>query len=164
MKDYLQAAIGIFAAFIFYTALFKISISVVLMFNMFSVVVIYFAYKKGEVFGAVIGMICGLLEDSFSLGVFGISGIAKTILGYLAGTLSKKMNVIPFTRNLIMNIILLTIELIIWGLLFRFIYSENINTGGGVIFLQPLSTAVIASLLFPLLKKVQIWVDKRDEK
>ena len=89
MRDSLQAALGIFSAFIIYTVLFKISVSLVLMLNTFSVVVIYFAFKKGEVFGAIMGMICGLIQDSFSIGVFGVAGIAKTILGYLAGTLSK---------------------------------------------------------------------------
>jgi rod shape-determining protein MreD len=164
MKDYLQAALGIFIAFIFYTVLFKISVSLVLMLNAFSVIVIYFAFRKGEVFGAVMGMICGLIQDSFSLGVFGVAGIAKTILGYLAGSLSKKMNVFPFGRTLIINIVLLTIELTIWSLFFRFIFSENINTGGGIIFLQPLGTAVAASALFPLLRKIQVYITKRNEK
>ena len=164
MRDYLQAALGIFIAFIIYTVLFKISVSLVLMLNTFSVVVIYFAFKKGEVFGAIMGMICGLIQDSFSIGVFGVAGIAKTILGYLAGTLSKKMNVFPFTRNVIINIVLLTMELAIWSLLFRFVFSENINIGGGIIFLQPLGTAFAASALFPLLRKIQVLIAKRNEK
>ena len=49
-------------------------------------------------------------------------------------------------------------------MIFRFIFTENINPGGGIIFFQPLGTAFAASVLFPLLRKIQVLIAKRNEK
>ncbi len=90
MKDFVKVSLGIIIAFLLHTTLSKISPSLVLLFNVFSLVVIYFAVEKNEVFGACLGAFCGLIQDSFSLGVFGVAGLAKTIAGFTAGYIAKK--------------------------------------------------------------------------
>lgn len=47
--------------------------------------VIYFAIKEGQLFGAVLGFIVGLLFDFFSGGIIGVSMFSKTIAGFIAG-------------------------------------------------------------------------------
>ena len=99
MKDYIWMALSVLAAFVLYTLLAKISVFFLFLINLFSLIVIYFALEKGEVYGACLGAFCGLLQDSFSLGVFGIAGIAKTIMGFSAGYFSGKINVTPIRRK-----------------------------------------------------------------
>ena len=153
MKDFVKVSVGIIIAFLFYTVLNKISPSIVLLFNVFSIVVIYFAVEKNEIFGASLGAFCGLIQDSFSLGVFGVAGLAKTIVGFTAGYIAKKVDVRPPLRSFIFIFLLISLEFILWALLYSFIFSESINTGRGLVFFQPLSTALVGSLLFYFLKK-----------
>ena len=101
MKDILKTAAATLAAFVLYSLLGRIDPSLLLVLNTFSLVVIFFSILKGELFGAVLGALCGLLQDSFSLGVFGVAGLSKTLLGFAAGYVSRKMNVVPFFRNFI---------------------------------------------------------------
>lgn len=155
MKDYIGMVLSVLVAFLLYSLLAKISVSLLFLFNFFSLIVIYFALEKGEIYGAFLGAFCGLLQDSFSMSVFGVAGIAKTIVGYSAGYFSSKINVTPIRRNFVFVFLLLCVELIIWSVLYSFIFSERVSTGGGLIFFQPLITAVLGSLVYRFVRKLK---------
>lgn len=155
MKDFIGMVLSVLVAFLLYSLLAKISVSLLFLFNFFSLIVIYFALEKGEIYGACLGAFCGLLQDSFSMSVFGVAGIAKTIMGYSAGYFSGKINVTPIRRNFVFVFLLLCVELIIWSILYSFIFSERVNTGGGLIFFQPLITAVLGSLAYCFVRKLK---------
>lgn len=158
LNDYIRMAVGILVAFLFYTIFSRVSPSVLLLFNLFSLIVFYFAVEKGEILGACLGTTCGLFYDYFFIGVYGVAGMSKTVSGYLAGYISRKIDVQPPLRNFIFLFVLLSFELILWALVFSFIVPTRIDTGGGRIFFQPLFTAFLGSILFYLLKKI-----KKDE-
>lgn len=155
MKDFIEIIIGILIAFLFYTVFKKISISLIQLFNIFSLIVIYFALEKGEIFGACLGTVCGLIQDSFSLGVFGVAGLSKTIMGFLAGYVSKKLDVTPIFRKFLFIFVLLLIEYILWAFLSAFIFSEKFLIGRTIQSFQPLTTAGLGSLFFLLLQQVK---------
>ncbi len=49
------------------------------------VVVVYAALTSGSVTGLLTGTLAGLVQDALSSGVIGIGGLAKTVVGFLAG-------------------------------------------------------------------------------
>ncbi|MEE9502153.1 MAG: rod shape-determining protein MreD [Candidatus Aminicenantaceae bacterium] len=153
MRDFLETSLGIILSFALFSLLSHISIFSIQVINVFSLLVIYMSSTRNEVYGACLGAVCGLIQDSFSLGVFGVAGIAKTIMGYLAGFVSKRIDVSSFWRSFLFIFVLITIELMFWAFLYSFIYSKALNTGKGVIFLQPLIMALIGSTLFPQIRK-----------
>ena len=155
MKDLIRMVLSVLVAFLLYSLLGKISVSLLFIFNFFSLIVIYFALEKGEIYGACLGAFCGLLQDSFSMSVFGVAGIAKTIIGYSAGYFSGKINVTSIRRNFVFVFLLLCVELIIWSVLYSFIFSERVSTGGGIIFFQPLITAILGSLAYRFVRKLK---------
>ena len=155
MKDALEFSLGIIIAFLLSTILNRISIHFFQIFNVFTLVVIYFAITKGEVFGACLGAFCGLIQDSFSVGVFGIAGLSNTIMGYLCGYIAGKINVIPFARNFVFLFLMMSAELLLWLFLYAFIFSEGFSTGKGLIFFQPLITAFLGSLIFLFIRRMK---------
>ena len=54
------------------------------------VVVVYVALSSGSVPGLMTGTVAGLIQDSLSTGVIGIGGLAKTIVGFLAGVIGTQ--------------------------------------------------------------------------
>lgn len=154
MKEYLGALLGVLAAFALHSLFSRFIPGLNLLVNVFSVVVLYFAIRNGEMFGAVLGMFCGLLLDSFSLGIFGVAGIAFTLLGYAAGVIAKRINVVAYSRRFLFCLVLLTGHLLIWIFLYVAVFSDRLYTGGGLLFLQPVFTALLTSALFPLIQKV----------
>jgi rod shape-determining protein MreD len=155
MRSLYEAVLGIILAVVLHTLLGKISASLLFLFNAFSWVVLYFSLAKHEVFGAVMGSVCGLLQDSFSLGVFGVGGLTKTLLGFSTGYTSRKINVAPPVRNFVFLLIVSSIELALWKFLVFFLFRERLAWGGGLVFFQPLTTALIVTLLFQIMRRVR---------
>ncbi|MFQ6037266.1 MAG: rod shape-determining protein MreD [Candidatus Aminicenantales bacterium] len=153
MKDYIVMLASVVGAFVLVTLLGQVSHSLVRVVNIFSLVVVYFAVEKGEVTGACLGAACGLLQDSFSLGVFGVAGIAKTVMGFLAGYSSARVNILPLGRNFVFILILVTLELIIWMGLTSVVFSEPVNFDNGLLFFQPLVTTILGAGCFAFLRK-----------
>lgn len=154
MKIYIKIILVILVAFIVHTLLGKIDHRISLVINLFTITVIYFAVLKGEIFGTVTGAVCGLLQDSFSYGVYGVAGIATTIVGYIAGVISKKIYVISFFRNFLFIFFLTAFQLVIWRLIHSFIFSEPFLSGNSFIFFQPFFNALVGSSLFPVFRKL----------
>ncbi len=66
------------------------------------VVVVYVALMAGPVTGLLAGTVAGLLQDSLSTGVIGIGGLAKTVVGFLAGIIGTQFIVArPVPRFLV---------------------------------------------------------------
>jgi rod shape-determining protein MreD len=54
------------------------------------VVVVYVALSSGSVTGLLAGTVAGLIQDSLSTGLIGIGGLAKTLVGFLAGIIGTQ--------------------------------------------------------------------------
>ena len=54
------------------------------------VVVVYAALTTGPVTGLLTGTFAGLVQDALSSGVVGIGGLAKTVVGFLAGIIGTQ--------------------------------------------------------------------------
>src|SRR4029077_9257898 len=54
------------------------------------VVVVYNALSSGRVGGMLAGSFAGLVQDSLSGGVIGMSGLSKTIVGFVAGIIGTQ--------------------------------------------------------------------------
>ena len=155
MRDIIEVLFGVLIAFVLFYFVSKISFNLVQTINIFSLVVIYFAIQKGEVFGAGLGAFCGMVQDSFSIGVIGIAGISKTIMGFTAGYASKKINVMTFGRSFIFIILLIILELILWVSISLFVYSKNWIAGQELILFQPFVTAGLGSIILLISNRIK---------
>jgi rod shape-determining protein MreD len=54
------------------------------------VVVVYVALTSGPVTGLLTGTFAGLIQDFLTIGVIGIGGLAKTLVGFLAGVIGTQ--------------------------------------------------------------------------
>jgi rod shape-determining protein MreD len=63
------------------------------------IVVVYLALISGPVAGLLVGTAAGLVQDSLSSGIIGIGGLAKTVVGFVAGVLGTQFIVTaPLSR------------------------------------------------------------------
>ncbi len=90
-----------------------------------------------------------------------MAGIAKTLAGYTAGSVAKKINLAPFSRRYSFFALVLILELAVWAFMYAAIFSRRIYTAGGLIFLQPFLTALVAVVIFPLVRRVSHFLEMR---
>jgi rod shape-determining protein MreD len=153
MRNFVEISLGIIIAFLLYTIIGKISFSISQLLNFFTLAVIYFAVTRGEIYGACIGTVCGLIQDSFSLGVFGISGLSKTLIGFLAGFIAQRINILPLVRNFLFILVLTIGETALSIFLYYFISADYVSEITPLVLFQPLGTAFLGSVVFLFLKR-----------
>jgi len=154
-KDVLRAFLGTLVAVLVYSLAGSAGPQLLVVFNAFSVVVLYFSVRRGEVFGAFLGTLCGLAQDTFSLGVFGVAGLTKTLLGFWTGYVSRRIDVAPFARNALFMLVMSVLEMTLWVLITAVVRLRSVSWHGGLILLQPVVTAVVGSLLFAVERRVR---------
>jgi len=155
LSDLLVILIAVSAAFLIYSLLGAALLQTIYIINIFSIIVIVGALKKGGLFGAFLGTGCGLVQDSFSFGVFGVAGLTKTILGFAAGTISRRIDVAEPGRNFVFIVILSGLEVLAWVLLVALARRQKVNFHQGLMLIQPLVTAVVSGLLVQLVNKIE---------
>ncbi len=153
--DVLRAFLGTLVAVVVYSVAGAGAPALLVVFNAFSVVVLYFSIRRGEIFGALLGTMCGLAQDAFSLGVFGVAGLTKTLLGFWTGYISRRIDVAPFTRNALFMLAMSVLEMVLWVLITAVVRVKPVNLQGGLILLQPLVTALVGSSLFALERRIK---------
>jgi rod shape-determining protein MreD len=66
------------------------------------IVVVYLSLISGPVSGVLIGSAAGLAQDALSSGIIGIGGLAKTLVGFIAGLLGSQFIVTaPLSRFIV---------------------------------------------------------------
>ena len=82
------AVIGL--AVVLQAALARYTVGGALVFDLVLVGVVYAAVQQGPAAGMMAGTLAGLLQDLLSGGIVGIGGLAKTVVGYVAGTVGAQ--------------------------------------------------------------------------
>ncbi len=146
-------------AFAIYSLLGRLSPNLLVFINTFCVAVLLTAITYGEIEGAAMGTVAGLLEDAFSHGVFGLSGLSLTITGFLAGWLAQKINLNSLLKRSLILFCFTLLQLVIWIFLYNVIFKRSLLSSRPGLYLQPIMNAIITSLLAGLLAPVKRSVD-----
>ena len=155
LRDGVRAGLATLASFAFYSLLGAARPSTLIVLNAFSIIVVIFSVGRSEVFGAVLGSVCGLVQDSFSLGVFGVAGLTKTLLGFGTAYVSRRIDVASFARNAVFLLVMSALELILWGLLNALVLKVPVDFRHGLLLLQPAVTALLGSLILHFARRAR---------
>lgn len=93
------ALLAIAAALALQTTLASLVIRGTTAVDLVLIVVVYLALISGPVTGLLLGSAAGLVQDALSSGIIGIGGLAKTVVGFVAGLLGTQFIVTaPLSR------------------------------------------------------------------
>ena len=96
------ALVAIAAALALQTTLASLVIRGTAALDLVLIVVVYLGLVSGPVTGLLLGMTAGLIQDALSSGLIGVGGLAKTVVGFVAGLLGTQFIVTaPLSRFLV---------------------------------------------------------------
>lgn len=153
MKDVLHGGLTLLAAFLVHAVLGGFLVNSIFGLDAFLVAVLVFALVKGDVPGAVLGAAAGLFSDAFSIGVFGISGIAFTAAGFLSGWISHRIHVLTFLRSLIFLTGLATLAMALRLGLNAVVLADPVPWQKGLLLLRPAAAGLAGAAAFALFRR-----------
>jgi rod shape-determining protein MreD len=146
--------LGLILAVGLYVLLGWLEPALVLLVNSFAILVFFTAVFYGELDGAVMGTCAGLLQDALSHGVFGLAGLSLTVSGFLTGWLSQRLDVRTFYKRFIFLFIMSLFQLFFWAIFYFLIFRKSLLYSQPALYLQPLFSALLTSLIINIFKKI----------
>ena len=125
------------------------------------IVVVYIAIKSGPSTGLVAGTVAGLIQDSLSSGILGIGGLAKTLVGFLAGVLGSQFIVTaPLPRFLLLLMATVLHAAIFMGL-YTLLNLRQFPAPYSSIVGQAFGNALVGVVAFQVIEWFPGFVDRR---
>jgi rod shape-determining protein MreD len=125
------------------------------------IVVVYIALKSGPVSGLLAGTVAGLIQDALSSGILGIGGLAKTIVGFIAGVLGTQFIVTaPLPRFMILLLGTVLHAAIFMGL-YTLLNLRQFPAPYSAVVGQAFANAFIGVVAFQMIEWLPGFVDRR---
>jgi rod shape-determining protein MreD len=125
------------------------------------IAVVYVSLTSGPSTGLISGAAAGLAQDALSTGVIGIGGLAKTVVGFFAGTISSQLIVTqPLPRFVVFAAATLVHAAISIGL-YLLLELRQFASPYAAVAGQALGNAVVGVVAFQLSEALPGVVERR---
>jgi rod shape-determining protein MreD len=125
------------------------------------VAVVYVALTTGPISGMVAGSVAGLIQDALSSGVLGIGGLAKSVVGFLAGAIGQQFIVTAALPRLVMFVGATIVHLAVFMGMYVALGIRTFPSPWRAMLSQALGNAVIGLIAFTMIEALPGMVERR---
>ena len=125
------------------------------------IVVVYVAIKSGPVTGLLAGTVAGLIQDALSSGILGIGGLAKTLVGFLAGVLGTQFIVTAPLPRFVLLLLATALHAAIFMGLYTLLNLRQFPSPYPAIVGQAFGNAFVGVVAFQMIEWLPGFVDRR---
>jgi len=125
------------------------------------VAVVYVALTSGPVTGLLTGTFAGLVQDALTTGVVGIGGLAKTVVGFLAGIVGTQFIVTQPLPRFVVFFGATVLHAIIYIGLYVLLDLRHFGTPVAAVAGQATGNAVVGVVAFQLVELLPGAVERR---
>lgn len=158
---FLRIALAVALALALQTTLARFMVRGTAAVDLVLVVVVYAALTGGPVAGMLAGSIGGLVQDGLSSGVIGISGLAKSMVGFLAGMIGQQFIVTAALPRLVMFVGATLVHAIIFMGLYMLLGLRSFSSPVAAAFGQAAGNAVVGMIAFTIIEALPGMIERR---
>jgi rod shape-determining protein MreD len=125
------------------------------------IVVVYVALTAGPVAGLLAGTVAGLVQDALSTGVIGIGGLAKTIVGFVAGLVGTQFIVAHSLPRFVVFFGATVLHAVVFMGLYVLLDLRHFGTPYAAVAGQAASNAIIGVVAFQLVELLPEAAERR---
>jgi len=125
------------------------------------VVVVYVALTTGPATGMFAGSLAGLIQDALSSGIIGIGGLAKSIVGFLAGAIGQQFLVTAALPRLLIFLAATAVHAAVFMGLYVLLGLRSFPSPWAAIISQALGNAAVGLLAFALIESLPGVIERR---
>jgi rod shape-determining protein MreD len=143
------------------TTLSRVAVRSTVAVDLVLVVVVYVALTSGPASGLLTGTFAGLVQDALSSPVIGIGGLAKTIVGFLAGIIGSQFIVAQPLPRFVVFFGATVVHAIVFMGLYTLLGLRHFGTPYAAVAGQAAANAVIGVVAFQLVELLPGAVERR---
>ena len=123
--------------------------------------VVYVSLTSGPGAGMLAGSVAGLIQDMLSSGVIGIGGLAKTIVGFLAGVIGQQFIVTAALPRFVMFLAATLLHSAVFMGLYQGLGLRTFPSPWTAVFSQALGNALVGIVVFLVVERLPGAVERR---
>jgi rod shape-determining protein MreD len=143
------------------TTLSRVAVRSTVAVDLVLVVVVYVALTSGPATGLLTGTFAGLIQDSLSSPVIGIGGLAKTLVGFLAGIIGSQFIVAQSLPRFVVFFGATVLHAVVFMGLYVLLGLRQFGTPYAAVAGQAAANAVIGVVAFQLVELLPGAVERR---
>jgi len=128
------------------------------------VVVTYVALTSGPVTGMLAGSLAGIIQDALSSGVVGIGGLAKSIVGFLAGAIGQQFIITAALPRLVMFLGATAVHAAVFIGLYVLLGLRAFPSPWTAVASQALGNAAVGLIAFAIIESLPGMAERRQMK
>lgn len=125
------------------------------------VVVVYVALTTGPVTGMFAGTAAGFVQDALSSPVIGIGGLAKSLVGFLAGVIGQQFIVTAALPRLVMFMAATVAHAVVFMGLYVLLGLGTFTSPYAAVLSQALGNAIVGMVAFTIIESVPGIMERR---
>ena len=125
------------------------------------VVVVYVALSFGPATGLLTGTFAGIIQDALSHGIIGIGGLAKTIVGFLAGVVGTQFIVANSLPRFVVFFGATVLHAVVFMGLYVVLDVRHFGTPYAAVAGQATANAIVGVVAFQLVELLPGAVERR---
>jgi rod shape-determining protein MreD len=125
------------------------------------IVVVYAALSYGPVMGLLTGTFAGLLQDALSTGIIGIGGLAKTVVGFIAGVIGTQFIVAQSPTRFVVFFAASVLHAVLFIGLYELLNLRDFGAPYAAVAAQAVGNAVIGVVAFKVAEFLPGAVERR---
>jgi rod shape-determining protein MreD len=125
------------------------------------VAVVYVALTTGPVSGMLAGSVAGLVQDALSTGVIGIGGLAKSIVGFLAGAFGQQFIVTAALPRLVIFVAATLLHGAVFMGLYEMLDLRAFPSPWKALTTQALGNALVGIVAFTIIESLPGVIERR---
>jgi rod shape-determining protein MreD len=125
------------------------------------VVVTYVALTSGPVTGMLAGSLAGIIQDALSSGVVGIGGLAKSIVGFLAGAIGQQFLVTAALPRLVIFLGATALHAAVFMGLYVGLGLREFPSPWAAVVSQALGNAAVGLIAFAIIESLPGMAERR---
>ena len=125
------------------------------------VVVVYVALTSGPVTGMLAGSLAGITQDALSIGVIGVGGLAKSIVGFGVGVIGQQFIVTAALPRIVMFLGSTVAHAAVFMGSYVVLGRGSFPSPWVAMFGQALGNAVVGMITFTLVEAFPVAVERR---
>ena len=155
------AILAVAAALVLQTTLARFFVRTSVTLDFVLVVVVYVALTLGPSAGLLTGALAGLIQDALSTSLIGIGGLAKTLVGFLAGIVGTQFIVVHSLPRFVVFFAATVVHAVVFMGLYAVLDLRHFGTPYAAVAGQAAGNALVGVVAFQLVELLPGAVERR---
>jgi rod shape-determining protein MreD len=125
------------------------------------VLVVYLALAWGPLAGMLAGSLAGVLQDTLASGVVGVGGLAKSLVGYLAGVVAQQFILTEPVPRLVIFMAATVLHAAVFMGLYVLLGLRTFGSPVTSVATQAIGNGLVGLVAFLVIERVPAFVERR---